>query len=80
MEEHSQQPINDDVGEEQVQQPINDNAIEEQIQRHIKEDIAEEQLQQPISEKKESFIDRIKKRYVFRGHEAKANYLKLLQI
>jgi hypothetical protein len=61
MEEHSQQPINDDVVEEQVQQPITDDAIEEQIQRHIKEDIAEEQVQQPISEKKESFIDRIKK-------------------
>ena len=48
MEEHSQQPINDDVVEEQVQQPIKDDLIEEQIQRHI-------------SEKKESFIDRIKK-------------------
>ena len=48
MEKHRQQPINDDVVEEQVQQPIEDDLIEEQIQRHI-------------SEKKESFIDRIKK-------------------
>ncbi|MGB6012554.1 MAG: hypothetical protein WBI57_14915 [Desulfobacterales bacterium] len=47
MEEHSQQPINDDVVEEQVQKPIEDDVIEEQIQRHL-------------SEKKESFIDRIK--------------------
>jgi hypothetical protein len=48
MEEHKQQPINDDVVEEHVQQPIEDDIIEEQIQRRI-------------SEKKESFIDRIKK-------------------
>ena len=48
MEEHSQQPINDDVVEEQVQQPIEDDLIEEQIQQHL-------------SEKKESFIDKIKK-------------------
>ena len=61
MEEHSQQPINDDVVEEQVQQPITDDAIEEQIQRHIKKDLAEEQGQQPISEKKESFLSRIKR-------------------
>ncbi len=48
MEEHDQRPINDDVVEEQIQQPITDDAVEEQIQRHL-------------SEKKESFIDRIKK-------------------
>lgn len=48
MEEHSKQPINNDVAEEQAQQPIDDDVIDEQIQRHI-------------SEKKESFIDKIKK-------------------
>jgi hypothetical protein len=48
MEKNGQQPINDDVVEEQVQQPIDDDVIDEQIQRHI-------------SEKKESFMDKIKK-------------------
>jgi hypothetical protein len=61
MEEHSQQPINDDVAEEHVQQPINDDVLDEQIQRHIKEETIKEQVQQPISEKKESFLSRIKR-------------------
>ena len=48
MEEHNQRPISDDIEEEKVQQPVDDKVIDEQIQ-------------QRLSEKKESFLDRIKK-------------------
>ena len=60
MEEKGQ-PINDDVVEEQAQQPIEDDVVEEQIQQPSEDDVIEEQIQQRISEKKESFIDKIKK-------------------
>ena len=48
MEEHNQRPISDDIEEEKVQQPVDDKVIDEQIQ-------------QRLSEKKESFLDKIKK-------------------
>jgi hypothetical protein len=46
---------------EEKGQPINDDVVEEQVQQPIEDDVIEEQIQQRISEKKESFIDKIKK-------------------
>jgi hypothetical protein len=60
MEEKGQ-PIKDDVVEEQIQQTIEDDVVEEQIQQPTVDDVIDEQIQRRISEKKESFIDRIKK-------------------
>ena len=63
MEEHIKQPIDkDDVVEEQFKQSTKDDVVEEQVkQPPIHDDVIEEQIQRHVSEKKESFLDRIKK-------------------
>jgi hypothetical protein len=53
MEEQGR-PINDDIVQE-------NDAVEEQIQKPIDDDVIDEQIQRRLSEKKESFLDKMKK-------------------